>query len=208
MNKPTCPTLPEATAAMRRRLSKDEINALPLERWQGPIQLVNSPQQCREVLPRLSSSSLLGFDTETRPAFRKGQSYPPSLLQLATAEEVFLFQLKKTGLPQELSALLSDHTVAKVGVAIADDLENLQKIESFQHGGFTDIARISKRLGLHHHGLRGLAAAVLDFRISKSARTSNWANDQLSQAQLQYAATDAWVGREIFIRLSELQAAA
>ncbi len=151
--------------------------------------------------PRLARSTVLGFDTETRPAFKRGQQFPPSLLQLATAEEVFLLQLGYTGLPRPIRTVLEDPAIIKVGVAPDDDLRALQAMAPFQPSGFVDLARIARNSGIRQRGLRGLAAAVCAVRISKTARTSNWANDVLTPRQIRYAATDAWIGREIFLRL-------
>ena len=156
------------------------------------------------ALARLTSADLLGFDTETRPAFRKGQSFPPSLLQLATADEVFLFQLNRVGLPGALIKLLSDPDILKAGVGLDFDLKTLQELRPFQPRGFVDLARVARSKGIRNNGLRGLAAAVCGIRISKSARTTNWANDLLTPQQIRYAATDAWIGRELFLRLDSL----
>lgn len=183
------------------QMSKDDINVLPLGRWQGPSRLVRTAEQVRAATLSLSQASLLGFDTETRPAFRKGQKFPPSLLQLATGEEVFLFQLQHTGLPESLVAILCNPTIIKAGVALDFDLLSLQALQPFQPRGFTDLARIARHKGIINQGLRGLAAVVCGIRISKSARTTNWANNELTPQQIQYAATDAWVGREIYRRL-------
>ncbi len=180
------------------RISKEAINLLPLASWQGPTHLVRTVEDVNGAVSRLSLTTVLGFDTETRPAFRKGQKFPPSLLQLASDDEVFLFQLKRTGLPECLRALLSDPAIVKVGVAPDFDLLSLQDLHSFHPMGFVDLARIARRKGIKNQGLRGLAAVVCGIRISKSARTTNWANNELTAQQIQYAATDAWIGREIY----------
>jgi ribonuclease D len=195
------PLPPTAIAA---RISKEDINLLPLGGWEGPVKVVQRVDDLEPALARLARADLLGFDTETRPAFRKGQSFPPSLLQLATADEVFLFQLKHVGLPGALLRLLADPTVVKAGVGLDFDLKSLQELRPFQPRGFVDLARIARQKGIRNNGLRGLAAAVCGIRISKSARTTNWANDLLTPQQIRYAATDAWIGRELFLRLDSL----
>jgi ribonuclease D len=183
------------------RIDKEEINQLPLGRWEGPVYLVRSSEEVEAAVERLACADLLGFDTETRPAFRKGQKYHPSLLQLATKEDVFVFQLRQTGLPIPLLAVLGDQKIVKAGVALNFDLRSLQELKPFQPGGFVELAQMAKRCGIRNHGLRGLAAVVCGIRISKSARTTNWANPDLTAQQIQYAATDAWIGREIYLRL-------
>jgi len=190
----------------RIRISKEEINLLPLGRWEGPVRLVRTAEETEMAAACLACATVLGFDTETRPAFRKGQKYPPSLLQLATEEEVFVFQLRQTGLPESLLAVLSDPNIVKAGVALDFDLHSLREVRFFVPGGFVGLARMARSRGIRNHGLRGLAAVVCGIRISKSARTTNWANPDLTAQQIQYAATDAWIGREIYYRLLALPA--
>ncbi len=195
--------LPGSTTTWSR-ISKEEINLLPIGRWEGPTHLVQTIEDVQAATTRLALSSLLGFDTETRPAFRKGQKFPPSLLQLATDEEVFLFQVQHTGLPKPLLNILSNPNIIKTGVSLDFDLLGLQELHTFQPQGFIDLAKIARSKGLKNHGLRGLAAVVCGIRISKSARTTNWANTHLTPQQIQYAATDAWIGREIYQCLKAL----
>jgi len=186
------------------RIEKEAINCLPIGRWQGQTLVVRTAIEVSAAMAGLAGSALLGFDTETRPAFRKGQKFSPSLLQLATAETVFLFQLQQTGLPAPLLALLADPAVIKAGVGLDFDLRSLQELQAFDPQGFVDLARLARGKGVKNNGLRGLAAAVCGIRISKSARTTNWANLDLSPQQIQYAATDAWIGREIFLGLEQM----
>lgn len=185
-------------------ISKEEINLLPICSWEGSVHLVRSAAEVEPAVGRLAGQRLLGFDTETRPAFRKGQKFSPSLLQLAAEDEVFLFQLKHIGLPEAVRAILVDRDVVKAGVALAYDLRSLQELQPFMPQGFVDLAAMARRRGFRNQGLRGLAAAVCGFRISKSARTTNWANDELTPQQIRYAATDAWIGRELHRRLIAL----
>ena len=184
-----------------RRMSKDEINACPMERWTGPISVVRTKDELALSMRKLAGHTLLGFDTETRPAFKKGQSYPPSLIQLATDDEVFIFQLKHLGLAKPLHDILTDPTILKVGVSLDYDIRELKKLSPFEAKGFTDLGNLAKKAGVKNHGLRGLAAVFLGFRISKRAKTSNWSKDVLAPQQIQYAATDAWVGRRIYLAL-------
>ncbi len=188
-----------------RRMSKDEINTFPLKRWEGPVRIVASQEQMDAAVIELSQQAFLGFDTETRPAFKKGQHFQPSLLQLASAEEVFLFQLNKVRLSKKLLAIFSDPDVVKAGVALDFDLKELQGLASFKPAGFVDLGVLAKQLGIKNHGLRGLAAILLGMRLSKSSQRSNWARNILTPVQVKYAATDAWVGREIYFKMLEIQ---
>jgi ribonuclease D len=184
-----------------KRLQKDEINQYPIRRYEGKVHLIRSVTELDKAVRTLEKESLLGFDTETRPAYQKGESYPPALLQLAGSSEVFLFQLKFTGLPRPLLSILANPDIIKAGVSLNYDIKELRGQAQFEPAGFVDIGNLAKRIGIQNHGLRGLAAVLLGFRISKSAKTTNWDRDDLMPAQIQYAATDAWVGRELYLEM-------
>ena len=188
-------------------LTHEQIMALPLCRYEGPIHLIRSPEQLVEALPTLNRERVLGFDTETRAAFRKGESYPPALLQFATTDAVWLVQLR--GLPSlgGLADLLGSTQHLKVGVGLDYDLRKLREYYVFKPAGIVDLANLSDTAGFRANGLRGLAAQVLGLRLAKKAKCTNWARSELTDQQLRYAATDAWVSREIFLALEKLPAA-
>jgi ribonuclease D len=187
-----------------RRMSKDEINDCPMKRWNGPTSVVRSKDELAAAMDKLAGHTLLGFDTETRPAYKKGESYLPSLLQLASDKEVFIFQLKHLGLAKPLRQILADASVIKAGVSLDYDIRELKKLSVFKASGFMDLGNIAKKAGIKNHGLRGLAAVLLGLRISKGAQTTNWARDVLTRQQIQYAATDAWVGRKLYLSLEQV----
>lgn len=187
-----------------RRMTKEEINACPVRKWEGVIQVIRTAEEMRRAVSALAHETILGFDTETRPAYHKGESYLPSLLQLAGENEVYLFQLKHLGLSGPLREILAEPKIVKAGVALAYDLKELRRLAHLKPEGFVDLGSLAKKAEIQNHGLRGLAAALLGFRIAKGAQTSNWARDVLAPTQIQYAATDAWVGRELYLRLREL----
>ena len=189
----------------KNKLSKTEINSLPLRYYNGAIRIIQTAEQAKDACAILIKEKVLGFDTETRPAFKKGQSYLPSLLQLAGTKVVYLFQLSQCGLTDSIIILLSNVNIIKSGVAINQDLTELQQILNFEPAGFVDLGDIARSKGLPHHGLRGLAAYLLKFRISKSGRTSNWSANQLTKKQIKYAATDAWVGRELYLKYKQIK---
>jgi len=184
-----------------QRMTKEEINTCPVRRWEGVVRVVRTPGELSVAVRALAEETILGFDTETRPAYHKGESYLPSLLQLAGENEVFLFQLKHLGLPEPLREILANSKVVKAGVALAYDLQELHKLARFRPAGFVDLGSLAKEAEIKNHGLRGLAAVLLGFRIAKGAQTSNWARDVLDPIQIRYAATDAWVGRELYLKL-------
>ncbi len=188
-----------------RKPSKEEINDLPIERYPGPVHIIRTQEELEAAVDTLRREAILGFDTESRPAFRKGKYYPPSVVQLASSEAVYIIQLTWLPLNDTLTSLLADPDVLKVGVAIYDDLKELQKLHEFTPAGIRDLGDTAKRLGLETHGLRSLAANLLGVRISKAARCSNWAGKKLQSQQIIYAATDAWIGRELYFKLKELE---
>ena len=186
------------------RMQKDEINERPIKRYEGKVHFIRSEAELQEAVRLLEKESILGFDTETRPAYRKGESYPPALLQLAGENEAFIFQLKFTGLPRPLLGILANPDIIKAGVSLNHDISELRTMAQFEPAGFVDIGNLAKKNGIQNHGLRGLAAVLLGFRISKSAKTSNWASNELTPAQIIYAATDAWVGRELYLEMRKI----
>jgi len=185
-------------------ITKAEINQLPMKKYDGPIHLVHTPEEAARAANQLKRQSLLGFDTETRPAFRVGESYSPSLLQLASEKEVFLFQIQKTGLTSNICEILSNPNIIKAGVSIRDDVSELQKLTSFEPAGFVELAHCAKKAKIKNLGLRGMASLLLGFRISKREQVSNWARNDLTNSQIAYAATDAWLGREIYLKMDKI----
>ena len=186
-----------------RKLDKEEINALPLLAYKGEIKLCANPKDAALAVNVLRKCRLLGFDTEKRPAFKKGQVFDPSRLQLAGDKGVYLFQLAQTGLPSGLIKILCRHDIVKAGVAVARDIRELQAMTNFEPAGFVDLGDKAREAGLQHHGLRGLTAVLLNGRLSKGARLTNWAKANLSEKALRYAATDAWVGLKLYRKMRE-----
>lgn len=185
--------------SFKKNISKEEISQLPLSRYSGPVHLISSQDQISDIIDELKQESILGFDTETKPSFRKGITHLPALLQLATSQSAYLFQIQQVGLSRELIGIFTDSAVVKVGVALDYDIKKLQEISYFEPRGFVDLRTVATELGIKRTGLRNLAANLLGLRISKSARLSNWAKKQLSPSQINYAATDAWISRELYI---------
>ncbi|KAL1110051.1 hypothetical protein AAG570_014056 [Ranatra chinensis] len=186
---------------MQDKLSKEEINQLPLVRYEGPVELVRSVEEEAEALEAISKENLLGVDTETRPSFKKGRSYLPSILQVATSDKVYLFCFKWYAVGKPVFGVLENPDIVKTGVALREDIAGLQKIRSFNPNGIVDLATVARQKSLKHSGLRGLAALFLHVRISKMEQCSNWASKDLTPRQITYAATDAWISREIFLSM-------
>lgn len=184
------------------KISKEEVNALEIGAFQGEIVLIDHSKDIAEAVTELKRSRILGFDTETRPAFKKGVSYDVSLLQIATSKTAYLFRLNEVGLPAGIQDILEDPKVVKIGAAVRDDLKALKKLSpSFRPASFFDLNEELKRIGFLNVGVRNLSAMVLNIRISKSEQVSNWEGETLTEKQLLYAATDAWACLEIFKKL-------
>ena len=195
----------ELPEELLRAFTKDDINELPLRRYEGEVHVVRSEKQQAQALRELEGEALLGFDTETRPVFKKGKKPgPPALVQLASDACVYLFQVNVLPMSKGLCALLADPDIIKTGVAVRDDVLGLQRLAKFKPAGFLDLSTISAKTGMQTHGLRNLAANLLGFRISKSAQCSNWSKDVLTKQQVIYAATDAWISREIYLAMQGL----
>lgn len=186
----------------RESIDKEELAELPLIQFEGKISLVETKEEYLASLEYLSKQSVLGFDTETKPAFKKGVVNEVALLQLATAERAFLFRLNKMGLPNGLKGILENPQILKIGVAIRDDIKGLQKLNSFKPGGFIELQERVKDYGIQDFSLKKLSAIVLGYRISKAQRITNWEATDLTEAQQIYAATDAWISHRIFESLS------
>lgn len=186
-----------------RKLTAEEINTLDRLVYSGPLHWIRSHKEMLKAVHEMKRETLLGFDTEKRPSFRRGVVYSPALLQLAGRDAVWIFQLRETGLPAELTDILSDAAIIKAGVAVGRDLKELRELTAFEPRGFVDLGLCAMHSGIQHHGLRGLVALLLGRRLSKGARLTNWESPDLSKAALVYAATDAWVGRRIYLAMQE-----
>ncbi|MGC1392299.1 MAG: 3'-5' exonuclease [Bacteroidales bacterium] len=185
----------------KENITVEELAEHDLSWFKGEIVLIDNLKTFYEVFPRLQGSNLLGFDTETRPTFKKGRKNEVSLIQLSTGELACLFRINRIGIPDELADLLSDPSVIKAGVAVHDDIKFLKGIRKFVPEGFIDLQDFVKDYGIQSSGLKKLAAIVLGFRISKRQQVTDWEAKQLSEAQQIYAATDAWVCHQIYKKL-------
>jgi len=186
------------------RMTKEQIKACPIRKYHGRIHLIQRSEQVKQVVRQLEKEKVLGFDTETQPTFRVGQSHLPAVLQLVGERAAYIFQLRRCHLPKSLRRLLANPKIIKAGVALDRDVQELNKLAPFEPAGFVDVGELAKQAGCMNQGLRGLAALLLEFRVSKGSQTSNWAQRTLTRTQIEYAATDAWVGRELYYKLQPL----
>ena len=180
------------------KLSKNEINALPLIQYEGDIEILTSKDNIQVAINDLKNYDLIGFDTETKPTFVKGPLNPPSIMQLACDDKVYIFQFDNDEIFKQLSLILSNKNITKCGVSVDRDLIELMYLSPFDPISFVDLGNIARKNEIPHHGLRGLVAMFLKHRISKGSQTSDWSRISLSDSQISYAATDAWVSLELF----------
>ena len=184
-------------------LTNDELAALPLGAFPGRVVVVETREQLIEACRKMRECAVLGFDTETRPSFTAGVVHRVALLQLSTPDECFLIRLCKLRLERPLAAILENPAILKVGAALPNDIQALQKLRRFRQNGFIDLQNIIHQWGITEKSVRKMAAIVLGVRISKAQRLSNWEAASLTPSQQSYAATDAWACLEIYRRLQE-----
>jgi ribonuclease D len=188
------------------KYDKAQISSLPVAQFPGRIIVILTPGETEKAVRYLLSQPILGFDTETRPSFKRGHQHKVSLLQVSTPDTCFLFRLNHTGLTPALINLLEDRTVKKIGLSWHDDVNSLNKIGEFKTGSFIDIQDLVRELGIEDLSLQKLYANLFNQKISKRQQLSNWEADILSDKQKMYAATDAWACIMIYeeiIRLKE-----
>jgi ribonuclease D len=185
-------------------ISREEMADLPIRRYDGVVRLVITSHDLEHALADLRQERLVGLDTETRPAFRKGERHLPCLVQVATKRAVYLFQFRGQNVFPALAEILAEPRIVKAGVGLAHDLRQLKQVFPFVERNIVDLGNVARRCGLDQSGVRNLAGIFLGFRIPKGNSTSNWAARQLTPAQITYAATDAWACRELFLRFEKL----
>ena len=184
-------------------ITPDEIQKLEYASFPGKIYVIDSVgAEFNRAVNYLRSQKIIGFDTETRPCFSPNQPrYDVSLLQLSGKDKAFLFRLNKIGMHRRLCNLLANGSILKVGAAIHDDIRGLQKLRNFKPGAFVDLQKIGWEWGIRDKAVKKMAAIILGIRISKTQQLSNWEAEKLSESQCSYAATDAWVCREMYLKL-------
>lgn len=185
-------------------IDKDFISELPLLQYEGKIELITDEKAAKKAVKALSKEAILGFDTETRPSFSRGNSYLTSLVQLCGKKCAYLFRLDYCGGVPVLFPIFENPEILKVGVAVKEDVLHLKKRAPFDDAGFVDASVYTRKAKIENTGLRALCAYFLGGRISKNAQVSNWAAKTLSEQQIVYAATDAWTSRKLFLKLQEL----
>ena len=187
-------------------IATEQIEQLPLADFKGNIIVVeNLGKEYRDAVEALNKEKVIGFDTETKPSFRKGQVHKVALLQVATEDTCFLFRLKHTGLTPAIVRLLEDTTTTKVGLSWHDDLHSLHALGDFTPGTFIELQKLVNELGIEDMSLQKLYANIFGQKISKREQLSNWEADILTDKQKMYAATDAWACVKLYQEVTRLK---
>lgn len=183
-------------------ISKEQLSELPIAEFPGRSIVINTLLDCRKAVRYLLSQPILGFDTETRPSFRKGRMNRVALLQISTFDECFLFRLNLIGFPPELAQLFEDPDIVKVGLSIKDDIHQLAAVTSFQPANVVELQTFVKDYQVADNSLQKVYGVIFNKRISKGQRLTNWEAEKLTEAQQAYASLDAYACLQIYTYLS------
>lgn len=189
-------------SSFQHSITPEEIKDLPTAGFEGRVEIVTTEKGLAKACEELSRHSIIGFDTETRPSFKAGVSYNVSLIQLSTPEVCYLIRLGAVKMERCLMRLLESRKTLKVGVDVQGDIRNLNKIRHFRAAGFVELQKEVEAYGIEDKSLRKMAAIILGVGVSKAQRLSNWEAKELTQAQVRYAATDAWICLEMYNKLT------
>ncbi|MDR0872015.1 MAG: 3'-5' exonuclease domain-containing protein 2 [Prevotellaceae bacterium] len=185
-------------------ITKEAVAALPKENFEGKITIVSDEKTLGKVLAALEKETVVGFDTETRPAFAKGSRNQVALMQIATQNRCYLLRLCKMGFPAALLDFLASPDIKKIGLSLKDDFHVLRYRHSFQPNHFIDLQNIIKNYGIEELSLQKIYAIIFNKKISKTQRLTNWEAEELTRAQQEYAALDAWACLKIYQELQTL----
>lgn len=190
--------------AIYEKYPKEAISGLPQVTFDGRTFVITTVAEADRAVDYLMSLPALGFDTETRPSFVRGQHHKVALMQVSSVDTAFLFRLNSIGLTPSLRRLLEDRTILKIGLSIHDDLRSLQQLGKFHAGTFTDIQDEVRLLGIQDQSLQKIYANIMGGKISKKQQLSNWEADILSDAQKAYACIDAWACVRLYEEIHRL----
>ena len=184
-----------------KSITKEEIAVFDTEVFNGRIFVIDTPDKVNQAVNYLLEFSNLGFDTETRPSFKKGNLNSVALIQLSTGERCYLFRLNRIGFSPSLIRLLSDAKIRKIGLSLKDDFTTMSRRMKFTPQGFVDLQKIVSEYNIADISLQKIYAILFQKKISKSQRLSNWEANELTEAQKKYAALDAWACLRIYEKL-------
>lgn len=184
-------------------ITKEQLSQLPTVSFPGRSILINTIADAKAAMAFLMRQQIVGFDTETRPSFRKGQPHKVALLQLSTNEECFLIRLNQLGMFESLKNFLENDNILKIGLSLKDDFHSLMRLGEFKQAGFIELQTYVKEFGIADNSLQKIYGIIFGERISKSQRLTNWEANELTEAQQSYASLDAWACLKIFNHLKQ-----
>lgn len=190
---------------IQNSIDKKLIAGLPQIVFYGDIMVIDTLQAAEEAVAELSSESIVGFDTETKPSFKKGVTNKVALLQLSTLHKSYLFRLNLIGIPDCLARFLANPEIRKIGLSIKDDFNMISGRSDVKPQGFVELQEFVPSLGIQEKGLQRIYALLFGRKISKAQQLSNWEAESLTPAQQQYASIDAWACLEIYRYLCDLK---
>ncbi|MCK9156564.1 MAG: 3'-5' exonuclease domain-containing protein 2 [Paludibacteraceae bacterium] len=190
---------------LKTKITKEELADYPKEEFSGKIYVIQTESDADKAVAYLKTQPIVGFDTETRPAFVKGKTNQVALMQLSTDTHCFLFRLNVIGIPDSLVEFLKDPSVKKIGLSLKDDFRSLNKKKTVELANFVELQTYVKSFGIEDNSLMKIYAIIFGKRISKAQRLTNWEADLLTERQQKYAALDAWASREIYVKLESMQ---
>ncbi len=183
-------------------IEKKAINQMPIVTFGGRIHVISTISAVKSAVNALRTSPIVGFDTETRPSFKRGENHKVALLQLSTPTDAFLFRLNKIGIPAPLKQFLEDKDIIKVGLSTTDDFHQLAKVCDCKPTRFIEIQDLVKQFSISDMSLQKIYAILFQQKISKGQQLTNWEAPILTDAQQSYAAIDAWACLHIYNYLS------
>lgn len=184
-------------------ISKEQIAELPIETFKGDIVVIDHAKEVADACNFLSAQSAIGFDTETKPAFKRGQVNKVALMQLSTEQKCYLFRLNRIGYPDALAAIMSDSRIKKIGLSLRDDFAAIRIRSARRMENFIDLQGFVEKFDIADHSLQKIYAILFGRKISKNQRVSNWEAMTLTPAQCMYAAIDAWACLRIYNHLTQ-----
>ena len=179
-------------------IDKEAINQMPRVSFQGRIHVISTISQVKSAVEALRTAAVVGFDTETRPCFRRGERHNAALIQLSTESDAFLFRINKTGIPDVLKRFLEDPACIKAGLSTGDDFHQIARLTDFHPAGFIEIQQMVKQFEIIDMSLQKIYAILFQHKISKNQQLTNWEAPQLTEPQQSYAAIDAWACLRIY----------
>ena len=195
-------TISSQSKTFKTSITKEEIAELPIEEFNGQIEIVQTIEEAKKALEILKEQKLLGFDSETKPSFVKGKINNVCLIQLSTLSTCYLFRINMADMLSDIiSEIMENENIMKIGLSLKDDFSGINKLQNFSPNNFIDLQKYGKPFGITDNSLSKIYAIVFNKKISKSQRLTNWEAETLTDKQMKYAALDAWAALVIYQQL-------